>query len=64
MEAIFNHTMVIFNKDKEVKIPITEDQFNMFMNFIKPATHMKGYIFPDEDILVETLDNAIKTKLY
>lgn len=59
------HTLIIFNKDKEKHIPISNEIYNELRHFLGGAKYAKDvYIFLSEDELVEELDNAVKSKLF
>lgn len=65
MNAPFEKVMVIFNKDVEVKIPLTDYQYNMVKSVVGDTSCIKDcYVFADEDVMVKELDNAIKNKMF
>lgn len=57
------HQMVIFNKDKETRIPISEEQHQLIKNYLgSDKCIFNCCLFADEDEMIEELDNAIKSK--
>ena len=65
MEDRFEKQMVIFNQEKEVRVPVTEYQYNLIKEFLGTSTCLRNcYVFADEETLIKELDEAVKNRLY
>lgn len=57
--------MVIFNKEKEVRVPITDEQYELLKVFLADSPCLKNcYVFASEDEMVKELDEAVKNKMF
>ena len=65
MTDIFEKQMIIFNQDKEIRVPVTEYQYNLIKEFLGTSPCLRNcYVFADEETLIQELDEAVKNKLF